>query len=131
MRARPETTQRIILAIERIAAAGREPTMRTVRARLMRDSKTERGASFEQILPVLRRWQSDTLERARVRIEAAVDSIVSLRSKLERDEVRRLVEARTGGGIRCRFVVRGKPRKPAREGSVVMELLTPPTARRS
>lgn len=114
MKARPETVQRVVMAIERVAASGRDPTMRNVRARLVRDSKSERGASFELILPILRKWQAETLERARPRIESAVDAIVALRSKAERDEVRRLVEARTGGGIRAKFIARGKPRKAVR-----------------
>jgi hypothetical protein len=105
------TSERIIAAIERVAAGGREPSLANVRARLIRDSRDDRGASFETILPLLRQWKADQLARGSGRIEAAVDALVALRSKAERDEVRRLVEARTGGGIRLRMVARGRPRK--------------------
>jgi hypothetical protein len=114
-----KTVDRILAAIERVAASGREPSQYNVRARLIRDSRDDRGASFEQIGPILRQWKADRLARASGRIDAAVDALVALRTKAERDEVRRLVEARTGGGIRLRMVARGRPRKP---------LTTSPTA---
>jgi hypothetical protein len=105
------TTSRILAAIERVAASGREPSQYNVRARMIRDSRDDRGASFEAIGPVLRHWKAERLARASGRIDAAVDALVALRTKAERDEVRRLVEARTGGGIRVRMVARGRPRK--------------------
>lgn len=108
---RSDTVDRILVAIERVAGSGREPSLSNVRARLIRDSRDDRGASFETILPILRQWKADRLERASGRIEAAVDALVALQTKAERDEVRRLVEARTGGGIRVRMVARGRPRK--------------------
>jgi hypothetical protein len=114
---RAQTVDRILLAIERVAASGREPSLSNVRARLIRDSRDDRGASFETLLPILRQWKADRLERASGRIEAAVDALVALRTKAERDEVRRLVEARTGGGIRVRMVARGRPRKLGLPGS--------------
>jgi len=124
------TRERILAAIERVAASGREPSQYNVRARLIRDSRDDRGASFETILPVLRQWKADRLERASGRIETAVDALVALRTKAERDEVRRLVEARTGGGIRVRFIARGRPRKPtattARQIETIAPTMSPP-----
>lgn len=110
---RDTTVARILAAIERVAAAGREPSLSNVRARMIRDSRDDRGASFETILPLLRQWKSDRLERASGRIETAVDALVALRTRGERDEVRRLVEARTAGGIRIKMISKGRPRKLA------------------
>jgi hypothetical protein len=109
-------------AIERVAAKGKTPSLPTVADELRRTRRY--GASFETILPVLRDWKRETLDRASGRIDAAVDAIVGLRTRQERDEVRRLVEARTGGGIRVSFKQRGTPRKPgllrsARSGDTV------------
>jgi len=108
---RAETVDRILAAIERVAASGREPSLANVRARLIRDSRDDRGASFETIVPLLRQWKADRLERASGRIDAAVDALLALRNKAERDEVRRLVQLRTAGGLRLRIVARGRPRK--------------------
>jgi hypothetical protein len=95
-------------AIERVAAKGKAPSLPKVAEELRRTRRY--GASFETILPVLRDWKRETLERASGRIDAAIDAIVALRTRQERDEVRRLVEARTGGGIRVSFKQRGTPR---------------------
>lgn len=96
-------------AIERVAAKGKTPSLPTVADELRRTRRY--GASYETILPVLRDWKREALERGSGRIDAAVDAIVALRSRQERDEVRRIVEARTGGGIRVSFKQRGTPRK--------------------
>jgi hypothetical protein len=104
-----EAVADIRAAIERVAAKGKTPSLPTVADELRRTRRY--GASYETILPVLRDWKREALERASGRIDAAVDTIVALRSRQERDEVRRLVEARTGGGIRVSFKQRGKPRK--------------------
>jgi hypothetical protein len=96
-------------AIERVVAKGKTPSLRTVADEIRRVRRV--GASLETILPVLRDWKRESLERASGRIETAVDAIVALRTKSERDEVRRLVEARTAGGVRVSFKHRGRPRK--------------------
>lgn len=96
-------------AIERIVAKGKTPSLRTVADEIRRVRKV--GSSLETILPVLRDWKRETLERASGRIGAAVDAIVALRTRSERDEVRRLVDARTAGGVRVSFRQRARPRK--------------------
>lgn len=107
-----KTTERILAAIERVAASGKEPSILNVRARLVRDSRDDRGASPETVAPILRAWKAEALERATGRIEAAVVALLDLRTRGERDEVRRRVQARTGGGIRLQIIARGRPRKP-------------------
>lgn len=104
-----EAVADIRAAIERVAAKGKTPSLPKVADELRRTRRY--GASYETILPVLRDWKRDALGRASGRIDAAVDSIVALRTRQERDEVRRLVDARTGGGIRVSFKQRGTPRK--------------------
>jgi hypothetical protein len=96
-------------AIERVVGKGKNPSLRTVADEIRRVRRV--GSSLETILPVLRAWKLETLERASGRIETAVDAIVALRTRSERDEVRRLVEARTAGGVRVTFKHRGRPRK--------------------
>jgi len=125
-------------AIERVAAKGVSPSLPKVARELVRTRRY--GASFETILPVLREWKAELLERASGRIEAAVDAIVALRTREERDEVRRLVDARTAGGIKVSFKQRGTPRKvalsrspvardtPARKTGSVSKPDRPPTA---
>jgi hypothetical protein len=96
-------------AIERVVSKGRSPSLRSVADEIRRVRRV--GSSLETILPVLREWKREALERASGRIEDAVSAIVALRSKAERDEVRRLVDARTAGGVRVSFQQRGRPRK--------------------
>lgn len=97
-------------AIERVVAKGKTPSLRSVADEIRRVRRV--GSSLETILPVLRDWKREELERGSGRIETAVDAIVALRTRSERDEVRRLVDARTAGGIRVSFKHRGRPRKP-------------------
>lgn len=96
-------------AIERLLAKGKSPSLRTVADEIRRVRRV--GASLETVLPVLRAWKREALERAGGRIETAVDAIVALRNKAERDEVRRLVEGRTAGGVRVTFRHRARPVK--------------------
>jgi hypothetical protein len=104
MKRDPTGKAHIVAAIERLAAKGKDPSLATVRGELLRSRQV--GASFETILPVLRRWKAEALERASGRIEAAVDGVLALRTRAERDEVRRLVDMRSGGGISVRFKTR-------------------------
>jgi hypothetical protein len=114
MKREPKGRPDIVAAIERLAAKGKTPTQAAVRGELLRTRHV--GASFETILPVLREWKRAALDRASGRIEAAVDGILALRTRAERDEVRRLVLMRSAGGIGVRFKTRRVPRRKAAAG---------------
>lgn len=107
----PETQARIVAAIETLAAKGREPSIREVRKQIIRDDPAGIGASLETIAPVLAAWSEQELTRASGRIDAALDAIVALRNKSERDEFSRLLQQRTEGALRIRFTVKGTPRR--------------------
>ena len=107
MKREPVGQAYIRAAIERIVARGKPLTSRADRGELLRTRSV--GASYTPILVELRRWKREQEERASGRIEAAVDAILALRAKHERDKVRADVLARSGGGIVVRFAVR-KPK---------------------
>lgn len=104
MKRQPKGRPDIVAAIERLAAKGKSPSVAMVRGELLRTRHV--GASFETILPILQQWKEETLARASGRIEAAVEGILALQTRAERDAVRRLVDMRTGGGVEVRFKVR-------------------------
>lgn len=103
---RPPTRDRILAAIESIAATGREPSIRTVRQRVIRDAEDGRGVSLSDIAPILRAWSDERLERSSGTIDNAVESILALRTSAERAEVRRLVLERTAGRLQVIFTVK-------------------------
>lgn len=107
MKREPVGQRYILAAIERLAARGKPVTSRAVRGELLRTRSV--GASYGPILVEIRRWKREQEERASGRIEIAVDAILALRAKHERDKVRADVLARSGGGIIVRFAVR-KPK---------------------
>jgi len=121
---RPPTRDRILAAIESIAETGREPSVRTVRQRIIRDSVDGRGVSLSDIAPVLRAWSDERLERSSGAIETAVEAILSLRTSAERSEVSRLVQERTAGRIRAYFTV-SRRTAPARTDRPTADIRPP------
>ena len=55
----PEGMDRIRAAVAAVAAKGKEPSLRTVRAELTRNGRP--GASFTYIVAVLKEWRAQTL----------------------------------------------------------------------
>lgn len=112
----PLGMERIRAAVDAVAAKGKTPTLRTVRAELTRHGRG--GASFSDILPAVNAWRMQTLQRVSGRVENAVAALLALETDLERDAVRAAVHARTGGGVNVRFTVTTRWRGGGRPGNV-------------
>ena len=106
----PAGLPRIRQACDRLHARGREVTVRAVAAEL---GLAEYFPSLRDVYPVVEKWKSAMLERCSGRIDAAANALLVLETDLERDAVRRAVEARTGGGVRVKFVVKRRIKRKA------------------
>ena len=93
-------------ACRRLAGRGRPVTARNVRAELI--AWRGIGASNVHITPELQRWRAEQLARVSGRIESAANALLALETDLERDALRRMIDQRTGGGIRIRFSVKAR-----------------------
>lgn len=109
-------------AIRRLVARGIEPSAPRVRAEMLRWRGV--GASFREIQPVLTTWREAELARRGGVIEAAAAAIMLLATTMERRAVERIVEARSGGGVRVRITAKSRHTGGGRKKRVA----TPPTA---
>lgn len=112
----PEGMDRIRAAVQAVAAKGKEPSLRLVRAELTRNGRP--GASFTYIVAVLKEWRTQTLHRVSGRVENAVAALLALETDLERDAVKAAVNTRTAGGVRVQFTVAARWKGGGRPGNV-------------
>jgi nitric oxide reductase activation protein len=112
----PEGMDRIRAAVAAVAAKGKEPSLRTVRAELTRNGRP--GASFTYIVAVLKEWRAQTLHRVSGRVENAVVALLALETDLERDAVKAAVRTRTAGGVRVQFTVAARWKGGGHTGNV-------------
>jgi hypothetical protein len=106
MKRTPDGAGHIREAIRRLTSRGVEPSVPKIRGELLRWRGV--GASFRDVQPVYVAWRESELARRAGIIEAAADAILLLGTTMERQAVARIVEARSGGGVRIKFTVKAR-----------------------
>ena len=106
MKRTPDGAGHIREAIRRLLSRGVEPSVPKVRGELLRWRGV--GASFRDIQPTFIEWRAAELARRAGIIEAAADAILLLGTTMERQAVARIVDARSGGGVRIKFTVKAR-----------------------